>query len=635
MQENKFRPKKLRNLDTSISEGGKKIQEQLYIDQHPIETSNFLRTLSLSYMNPIVKACKSYLVFQNMNFPLPTDDTIESSQDALGKEIKKGRSIATSLFTSYKLSWVISIAIEIFVTVFKLAVVFVSKELLTRIQNQIREEGKVYDIKSVLPLVIFLFLNSATCPILESWVCNERARLSLRFRVAMIGLSFEKMLKIGVINPNIHDEGSIINYLQNDCTKFEGFPWSSAILLNSVFNLVLTMIVGIWLYEYTFVTMIACLGFIAFLNAFVFKYWLRAGTTWTNISDERIAYMKNVFKNLNFVKIKGWEDIFYLQILKVRKREMKYYTFTGLCHFLFLLLLNNGNTISLLAFLTIYLKYDGILDVPRAATVLMLFNIVRDSFIQLPMSLGYFLELSVSLKRLQRFFDSEELESCREDSKLDDSKHAIEIKNGHFYWDLKKNKNEAFSKKNMDLEKKKRQKQKKRQKKQNDKKIKKVQELNSVNKKITESLLSQDSQSTLDDQIEQIGFAFKNLNFVAKKKELTMILGKIGSGKTSLLYAILGEMKIEHGFDSKISINGKMTYLGQKPWLINGTVKENIIMDLPYDEERLAQAIHYSCLMDDIKGFDKGLDNVLGEDGVTVSGGQKARIGLARCIYQE
>ena len=74
-------------------------------------------------------------------------------------------------------------------------------------------------------------------------------------------------------------------------------------------------------------------------------------------------------------------------------------------------------------------------------------------------------------------------------------------------------------------------------------------------------------------------FKFQNLDFKAKKGDLTMIIGKIGSGKSSLLYSILGEMRVGDVKRTKVHINSTVAFCSQTPWLMNGTVKENILLN--------------------------------------------------------
>ena len=77
-----------------------------------------------------------------------------------------------------------------------------------------------------------------------------------------------------------------------------------------------------------------------------------------------------------------------------------------------------------------------------------------------------------------------------------------------------------------------------------------------------------------------------------------MIIGKIGAGKSSLLYSILNEMIPDE--KAKIAINGSIAFASQKSWIMSTTLKENIVFFKPFDEEKFKQALHYSCLDKDI-----------------------------------
>jgi ABC-type transport system involved in cytochrome bd biosynthesis fused ATPase/permease subunit len=80
--------------------------------------------------------------------------------------------------------------------------------------------------------------------------------------------------------------------------------------------------------------------------------------------------------------------------------------------------------------------------------------------------------------------------------------------------------------------------------------------------------------------------------------EFVSIIGRYGSGKSSLLHAILGEMKEMGG--SKITINGKIAYVAQKPFIISATVKENILFGAPFNPEKYAAVLHFACLKADL-----------------------------------
>ena len=98
-----------------------------------------------------------------------------------------------------------------------------------------------------------------------------------------------------------------------------------------------------------------------------------------------------------------------------------------------------------------------------------------------------------------------------------------------------------------------------------------------------------------------------------------------------MLETLLGELPINSG---QIYIKGKLGYASQDPWVFDGTVKQNILFGNEFDEKRYENTIQLCCMGHDIDSFEYGSDEPVGDRGTTLSGGQKARLNLARAIYR-
>ncbi|KAJ2792097.1 hypothetical protein H4R20_006784, partial [Coemansia guatemalensis] len=122
----------------------------------------------------------------------------------------------------------------------------------------------------------------------------------------------------------------------------------------------------------------------------------------------------------------------------------------------------------------------------------------------------------------------------------------------------------------------------------------------------------------------------RDVSVQCKRNELLAVVGQVGSGKSSLISAILGEM-IKCSGD--VAVNGSIAYVPQIPWIMNATLRDNILFGSAYDEEFYNRVIKACALGQDIDNLSAGDMTEIGERGITLSGGQKMRVSLARAIY--
>uniref|UniRef100_A0A158Q7H0 Multidrug resistance-associated protein 1 n=1 Tax=Elaeophora elaphi TaxID=1147741 RepID=A0A158Q7H0_9BILA len=151
------------------------------------------------------------------------------------------------------------------------------------------------------------------------------------------------------------------------------------------------------------------------------------------------------------------------------------------------------------------------------------------------------------------------------------------------------------------------------------------------------SVIDRSSSNEYSLSIENGNFSWDNgkailsgINLKIKKGELVAIVGKVGSGKSSLLSAILGEM---NKLDGNMNVVGSVAYAPQQPWIQNLSLMDNILFGSPFDPERYETVLDACALKPDLATLPAGDQTEIGEKGINLSGGQKHRVSLARAIY--
>lgn len=133
-------------------------------------------------------------------------------------------------------------------------------------------------------------------------------------------------------------------------------------------------------------------------------------------------------------------------------------------------------------------------------------------------------------------------------------------------------------------------------------------------------------------QEQKFKVAIQCVNVKLEGPSLVAVVGAVGTGKSSLIQVILGELGIDSG---ELHINGDISYSSQEPWIFNASVKSNILFNEDFDEGRYKKILEMCALESDIGNFQHGDETIVGEQGNMLSGGQKARINLARAIYKK
>ena len=132
--------------------------------------------------------------------------------------------------------------------------------------------------------------------------------------------------------------------------------------------------------------------------------------------------------------------------------------------------------------------------------------------------------------------------------------------------------------------------------------------------------------------VSKASFTVQNIDMAVKRTEVFCIVGPVASGKSTLIGGLLGE--VEASADSNMIMHGSIGYASQTPFILNSTLRDNILFGRPFDKLRYSKVLDACCLLQDLEQIGSRRDMTeIGERGVTLSGGQKARVSLARTVY--
>lgn len=311
------------------------------------------------------------------------------------------------------------------------------------------------------------------------------------------------------------------------------------------------------------------------LNA-CFAYWeTRFYEQIMEVRDKRTAVTTEVLTNIKSLKFYSWEKIFYDKVCAIRNggelRLQKKILHYEIAEAFSWSVATFVATSASFAVYTLVLKQPLTTEV--AFPVMALYGALLEPLGSIPYIITHLLETGVSIGRISKYLKSRDLQPdavTHVPAVTTPGAVSVSVNNGSFGWDSR-----------------------------------------DVAKDLEKLLL-------------------KNITFEAKKGEIVCVVGKVGSGKTTFLHSLLGETYKLHG---DVTVAGRVAYVAQSPWIMNATIKDNIVFGSKFDADFYAKVIDACALQSDFAILKDGDMTEVGEKGIALSGGQKARLGLARAVY--
>ena len=310
-------------------------------------------------------------------------------------------------------------------------------------------------------------------------------------------------------------------------------------------------------------------------------------------NDARMKLINELLFGIKVIKCFSWEDNFISKIQSVRYKELKNLRYILLLQQLPTLILRTCPAIISTLTLITYACLGNKLTPDVVFTSISLFSLIRFPAAMFPMVLLNLVGASVSVDRILKFLCAEEVDLnfvIRLDAS--GSEPFLSIENGSFSWVTEK------------------------QKRVND----------------ASQVTDGNIPSSPVMELQLIPPTLKDINFNAQTGELVAIIGRIATGKSSLVSAFLGEIPKSKG---TVTVCGSISYVSQLPWIQSLTVRQNVTFGLPFECQKYSRVIKACCLEDDIFLLPNRDMTDVGEKGTTLSGGQKQRLSLARAIYTD
>lgn len=411
--------------------------------------------------------------------------------------------------------------------------------------------------------------------------------IGMQVKTMLIGALYRKALLLSGSSRLQSTSGEIVNLMAVDSSRFQDLLMYLNLFWSAPFQITLSIILLYRELGWSIFAGVCCMFLLLPINAYLANRIKRSQVKLMKTKDERVKQVNEVLDGIKVIKLYAWENSFIANLINFRDKEMKslkriltldaFQTFLWQC---------SPSVVALVTF-AVYINVDdaNVLDAEKAFVSISIFNLLRFPLTMLPMLVTNIVMTMVSARRLNKFFNSDEIvKYVTRNEELE----AISIEGGTLSWSQEENEE----------------------------------------KEVEEA--DKNDQSGARGGMKRI--ILRDIDFHVKVNSFVAVVGQVASGKSSLLASILGEMhRISGRFNVCRSMN--IAYVPQQAWIQNMTVRDNILFGTPYDEERYKQVLSACSLESDLDQLPGGDQAEIGEKGINLSGGQKQRVSLARACY--
>ncbi|KAG8933322.1 hypothetical protein FRC02_012140 [Tulasnella sp. 418] len=434
------------------------------------------------------------------------------------------------------------------------------------------------------------------------------------------------------------DTGKIVQLMSSDANRIAMMATTGYFIYSSPIEILIASFMLYQLLGWSAFVGFSVLVLASPLNHLLSKRGVTISRGLSAARDKRMGVLNEFIGAISFVKFFAWESQWLKRVHDARTYELGWLKKERANSIIFGLLWTLAPVgVSIVSFFA-YVYLGNELTISTAFTAIALFNMLRMPLNVIPMFIVQLLQAGVSLDRIETFLKEEEVPDYVSSFKrsgnntspdshttaLDDD--ILGLEHCSFKWNEAKDPKEENSKSKG----------------------------RSTQPELPIATSPTNTETSIPEQgeeaLEPERFELRDISVVFPIGKFTIVTGPTASGKSALLMALLGEMTLQpspsSGPESKVhlpknptrvdpatNLRSCISYCAQSPWLEHDSIKNNILFGLPMDEERYNEVLEACALIPDLTRFEDGDETEIGARGVSLSGGQKARVALARAVY--
>ncbi|KAF9109329.1 hypothetical protein BGX27_007735 [Mortierella sp. AM989] len=471
-------------------------------------------------------------------------------------------------------------------------------------------------------LAVGMFVAAILSSMASGQYFQTGTNLGIEIKTGLTSMIYRKSLKLSPSARRKATVGEITNHMSVDAERVSQSIPFLPLIISAPFEIALAT----WLlYRQLGPSAFTGLGVVILLVPFqgwIAKVLNNAKDKKLAAMDGRVRLLTDILSGIKAVKFYTWEESFRTKLEVYRKEELKYLARIGLTTALMMIMYSSLPSLMALLSFVVYAVAggpngtNGVMSAQVVFVSITLFNRLSKPIGRASQIIEQSISLNVAVKRIQVFLLQEEIDesqvqrrelllqpstkesgdtcldhtpsdsvSLEKSNSLADT--PIEIHNGTFSW------------------------------------------VNPYSSPLpsTDGAEKETSPKTQTPTLS-------NINLKVLQGSLTVAMGRVGQGKSSLLSAIIGEM-YKQADEGYVQVNGTIAYIAQEAWIMNCSVRDNILFGKPLDQDRYQRILQACSLLQDLEILPAGDQTEIGERGINLSGGQKQRVSLARAAYQD